>query len=420
MGGLVAADAADRDRVHHRHAVAGGHSALRRVRVEGGDPGRASGPAACTVPFVMLLVGAFLTAFYMFRVVFLAFFGTPARGRTRPRGARRGHDAHGARAARTTRRRSCPLPLWVLAADRRWPSASTSPCTTSKPEFESSGVADAGGRRRRGRRASLLAWLTYQRRAISADSLAGAVRADSDAPRSRSSGSTMRLLLVYRVGVLAFSRVVGWTDRYLVDGVLNVMSAWTVDGRRPAAAHADRPRAGLRVRRGASACWSLSVVAGRRCNDAACPILSDHHLGAVRRRRSSSWRSARHRPLLVRWAARRRQRASRSIGVAVDLPSPTTAARPASSSPSSFAAGAVARHLVRARAWTASSLVLVLLTAIIIFAGVVRVVDGQDARPGVLRAAAPARDGRVRRVRVARSVRASSCSTRSPCCRCTC
>ena len=34
------------------------------------------------------------------------------------------------------------------------------------------------------------------------------------------------------------------------------------------------------------------------------------------------------------------------------------------------------------------SLLLVLLTSIIIFAGVVRVVDGEDARPGVLRAAA--------------------------------
>ena len=28
--------------------------------------------------------------------------------------------------------------------------------------------------------------------------------------------------------MLAFSRAVGWTDRYLVDGVLNVLSAWTL------------------------------------------------------------------------------------------------------------------------------------------------------------------------------------------------
>jgi Zn-dependent protease len=30
--------------------------------------------------------------------------------------------------------------------------------------------------------------------------------------------------------LLAFARVVGWTDRYIVDGVLNVISAWTLDG----------------------------------------------------------------------------------------------------------------------------------------------------------------------------------------------
>jgi hypothetical protein len=27
---------------------------------------------------------------------------------------------------------------------------------------------------------------------------------------------------------LAFSSLIGWIDRYLVDGVLNVVSAWTV------------------------------------------------------------------------------------------------------------------------------------------------------------------------------------------------
>ncbi len=30
--------------------------------------------------------------------------------------------------------------------------------------------------------------------------------------------------------MLVFSRVVGWTDRYIVDGVVNVVSAWTVMG----------------------------------------------------------------------------------------------------------------------------------------------------------------------------------------------
>jgi hypothetical protein len=30
--------------------------------------------------------------------------------------------------------------------------------------------------------------------------------------------------------ILGFSRLVGWVDRYLVDGVLNVLSAWTLRG----------------------------------------------------------------------------------------------------------------------------------------------------------------------------------------------
>ena len=35
---------------------------------------------------------------------------------------------------------------------------------------------------------------------------------------------------IYRYVLLAFARVVGWVDRYMVDGVLNVVSAWTLDG----------------------------------------------------------------------------------------------------------------------------------------------------------------------------------------------
>ena len=53
-----------------------------------------------TGPFVLLMVVAFLTAFYMFRVVFLAFFGGPPAHDTRP------HDPP----------MTMALPLWVLAA----------------------------------------------------------------------------------------------------------------------------------------------------------------------------------------------------------------------------------------------------------------------------------------------------------------
>jgi NADH:ubiquinone oxidoreductase subunit 5 (subunit L)/multisubunit Na+/H+ antiporter MnhA subunit len=75
----------------------------------------------------------------------------------------------------------------------------------------------------------VLAWLTYQRRVIDAESLARAF-----GPIRRAALAKFWLddlyAAVYHTVLLAFSRAVGWTDRYLVDGVLNVVSAWTLDG----------------------------------------------------------------------------------------------------------------------------------------------------------------------------------------------
>ena len=73
----------------------------------------------------------------------------------------------------------------------------------------------------------LLAWLTYQRRAVDADRLAAAF-----GPIYR--GALARFWIdevferAYGVVLLGFSRAIGWVDRYLVDGVLNVVSAWTL------------------------------------------------------------------------------------------------------------------------------------------------------------------------------------------------
>ncbi len=117
-------------------------------------------------PFVLLVVAAFLTAFYMFRVVFLAFFGTPPAAAASP-AHRHGHGGvHG----RTTRRSSWP------GRSGSWPccaSSSGSPRWSSLPRRNSSApgwltplaVAVSGG-------GIVLAWLTYQRRAIDADELA--------------------------------------------------------------------------------------------------------------------------------------------------------------------------------------------------------------------------------------------------------
>ncbi|HET6366734.1 MAG TPA: hypothetical protein VFG27_05880, partial [Pseudomonadales bacterium] len=72
-----------------------------------------------------------------------------------------------------------------------------------------------------------LAWLTYSRRVISADLLA-----EIFAPIRRA--ALARFWLddlfegLYRGALLGLSAAVGWVDRYLVDGVVNVLSAWTL------------------------------------------------------------------------------------------------------------------------------------------------------------------------------------------------
>ena len=72
-----------------------------------------------------------------------------------------------------------------------------------------------------------LAWLVYQRHTIDAGSLASAF-----APIRTAALHKFWIDDIYERGLamalLAFSRIIGWLDRYLVDGVLNVVSAWTV------------------------------------------------------------------------------------------------------------------------------------------------------------------------------------------------
>ena len=178
-----------------------------------------------TMPFVMLLSGAFLTAFYMFRIVFLAFFGAEA---AEDHAAPVAHDAGGhAHGPAHDAPAVMSLPLWVLAILAVGIGIYFT-LHHGEPEFESPawltpaavGVAVAG---------VLLAWLTYQRRAIDAAKLAGAF---GPIRRAALAGFWVddAFLLVYRSGLLVFSRTVGWLDRYVVDGVVNVASAWTVMG----------------------------------------------------------------------------------------------------------------------------------------------------------------------------------------------
>ena len=175
-------------------------------------------------PFVMLMVVAFLTAFYMFRVVFLAFFSSSPVARTLS-GPRDGHhEPHDPPLTMS-------LPLWILAllsmAVGIYSTVAGRVLQFGPAETEAVpawlmpaavGAAVAG---------ILLAWLTYQRRSIDAASLAAMFGPIRHAALARFWIDDL-FEGTYRVGLLGFSRVVGWVDRYVVDGVLNAVSAWTL------------------------------------------------------------------------------------------------------------------------------------------------------------------------------------------------
>jgi NADH-quinone oxidoreductase subunit L len=192
-------------------------------------------------PFALLMLVAFLTAFYMFRVVFLAFFGTgglkasgyQAAGHHAP--APHSHDVGGGHDHSHVPHDppvSMSLPLWILAvlsvaiglyftvAGPALPfgaeEAELHPPAWLMPAAV--GVAVAG---------ILLAWLTYQRRTINAASLAAAFGPIRYAAMRKFWLDDMFEAL-YGSVLLAFSRLIGWIDRYIVDGVLNVLSAWTL------------------------------------------------------------------------------------------------------------------------------------------------------------------------------------------------
>jgi NADH-quinone oxidoreductase subunit L len=164
-------------------------------------------------PFGMLLFGAFLTAFYMFRVVFVTFFSASASGA--------GTDDHHVHDAPL----SMALPLWILALlsvgigtlFAFWhPQAEFEELGWLTPTAV--GVAFAG---------IVFAYLVYQRRAVSAEALAtifGPIRTAA----LRRFWIDDIFAFIYRGLMLGLARIVGWVDRYFVDGILNVLSAWTL------------------------------------------------------------------------------------------------------------------------------------------------------------------------------------------------
>jgi NADH:ubiquinone oxidoreductase subunit 5 (subunit L)/multisubunit Na+/H+ antiporter MnhA subunit len=71
------------------------------------------------------------------------------------------------------------------------------------------------------------AWLTYQRGVVSPDRLRAAFGSLATAA-DRGYGLDALYGAAYRAVVLGLAVLVGWIDRYLVDGIVNVASAWTL------------------------------------------------------------------------------------------------------------------------------------------------------------------------------------------------
>jgi len=139
-------------------------------------------------PFLLLAVTVLLTAFYTFRAIFLAFGGDRlATGSF--------HDPPPVMAG----------PLWVLAT--------------------LSVVGAALGMDWRG--LSFAALVVYQRGAVSRARLRAAFGPLASAAEA-GYGLDGAYAALYRGVVLGGAWVVGWLDRYLVDGVVNYTSAWTL------------------------------------------------------------------------------------------------------------------------------------------------------------------------------------------------
>jgi NADH-quinone oxidoreductase subunit L len=168
----------------------------------------------------MLALTVLLTAFYMFRAIFLAFFGA---------GAAHGHP-HDPPAVMLG-------PLWVLAilavgagvlaggrlglSVAQFVGGDVRAALPHGPGWLtplSVALAVAG---------IVGAWAVYQRAILPADILRRAF-GPLAAAAERGYGLDAAYAALYRGAVLATARVVGWTDRYLVDGLVNLASACTL------------------------------------------------------------------------------------------------------------------------------------------------------------------------------------------------
>ena len=155
------------------------------------------------LPFVMLAVTSLLTAFYMFRAVFLVFFGR-AHGHAEGHGVPLAMDG----VCRLLAAVTIGYGLVLAFGGHHGEAPGWLPWASM--------LLAAGG--------IGLAWATYQREVIPAARLSAAL-APIDVLARRRYGLDGVYAGLYRIALLGLSRTIGWIDRYLVDGIVNVLSA---------------------------------------------------------------------------------------------------------------------------------------------------------------------------------------------------
>jgi NADH-quinone oxidoreductase subunit L len=157
-------------------------------------------------PFAMLALTAFLTAFYMFRVVFLTFFARPHHA---------GHAHHRVPLLMTAVAWLLAVLTLALGVDQAWHHEAEGPRWLAGLSLTLAGTG------------IVVAWAMYQRALVDPARVAVALQ-PLDWLARRRYGLDGLFAGLYRLVLLAIARLVGWIDRYLVDGLLNVLSAWTL------------------------------------------------------------------------------------------------------------------------------------------------------------------------------------------------
>ena len=167
-------------------------------------------------PFALLLGAALLTAFYMGRVVFLAFFGKPSEK------AVHAHESGASMALP-------PVALGVLSAVAGYFGGRFSELYGTEYHFHVGTVTYAASGM--GILGIVLAWLIYGSRSVPESSFAFL----APVGRLARSGAVDNLYLFgYRRVALTLANSVGWIDRYVIDGVMNFLAWATIMGGRRA------------------------------------------------------------------------------------------------------------------------------------------------------------------------------------------